>query len=48
MRKLIIYIGLQNSGKSTHAKTFAKEYDYVIVKNKCNWRKLHKWNKLPR
>ena len=32
MRKLIMYIGLPNSGKSTHAETFAKEHNYVIVK----------------
>ena len=27
-----MYIGLPNSGKSTHAETFVKEYNYVIVK----------------
>ena len=32
MRKLIMYIGLPNSRKSTYAETFAKEHNYVIVK----------------
>ena len=27
-----MYIRLPNSKKSTHAKTFAKEHNYVIVK----------------
>ena len=31
MRKLTMYIGLQNSRKLTHAETFAKEHNYVIV-----------------
>ena len=25
-------IGLPNSGKSTHAETFVKEHNYIIVK----------------